>query len=354
MPEIHIMVSNKIATGDGSRIVCGNSDYMAVFSFDEEWAAHDVKTARFVYPGGAGDHIDVIFEGNTCPVPVLHNTIGVKVGVFAGELHTTTSAWFDCKKSVLCESGGSPVPSSPDVYAQLLEKISNVKKDTTDAFNASMAAAKASGEFDGMSVLLYEGDNVGVCRPGYAYNLYVESMARYSPKAKLGDLVLTESGYLLRISYIYPNYYIGIFVCSFVGTSVLYSRETGSGFVEGQIVKDFDYSSLELNGRILRDGDLIIDRNGNIFLVVYDEGTYRQQSVKFIGTLGIGGAASGSLPAGDTPGQVLTKTENGAEWADMESGGGIRVEDDGAGNVVVTVYGGVSVVDDGAGNVVIE
>lgn len=127
MPYIKITVRDKVATGDGSRIVCGNSDYMAVFSFDEEWAAYDVKTARFVYPGR--EYIDVIFEGNTCPVPVLHNTIGVKVGVFAGELHTTTSAWFDCKKSVLCDSGGSPADPPPDVYAQILELLNKLDGD---------------------------------------------------------------------------------------------------------------------------------------------------------------------------------------------------------------------------------
>ena len=124
MPELKITIRDKVATGDGSRIVCGNSDYKAVFSFDEEWAAYDVKTARFVYPG-AGNYIDVVFDGDTCPVPVLHGTIGIKVGVFAGELHTTTSAWFDCEKSILC-SGGLPADPLPDVYAQVMELIKGI------------------------------------------------------------------------------------------------------------------------------------------------------------------------------------------------------------------------------------
>ena len=142
MPKIHVTVKDKVATGEGSRIVCGNSDYMAVFSFDEEWAAYDVKTARFVYPGGAGDHIDVVFEGSTCPVPVLHGTIGVKVGVFAGELHTTTSAWFDCKKSVLCESGGGPADPPPDVYDQIMEQLNRIETATVspEAISAAVAA----------------------------------------------------------------------------------------------------------------------------------------------------------------------------------------------------------------------
>ena len=142
MPDIHITVKDKVATGGGSRIVCGNSDYQAVFSFDEEWAAYDVKTARFVYPGVAGNHIDVVFQGSTCPVPVLHNTIGVKVGVFAGELHTTTSAWFDCEKSVLCESGGTPADPPPDVYAQIQEQLNRIETATVSPEAIAAAVAE--------------------------------------------------------------------------------------------------------------------------------------------------------------------------------------------------------------------
>lgn len=126
MPIVKITVRDKIATGDRSRIVCGNSDYMAVFDFDAEWAAYGTKTARFVYPGGA--YVDVVFDGDTCPVPVLHNTIGVKVGVFAGDLHTTTSAWFDCKKSILC-GGGNPAEPYDGAYAQIMERLNALDGD---------------------------------------------------------------------------------------------------------------------------------------------------------------------------------------------------------------------------------
>lgn len=139
MPDIHITVKDKIATGDGSRIVCGNSDYMAVFSFDEEWAAYTMKTARFVNVGGS--YTDVVFEGNACPVPIIHNTLGVKVGVFAGYLSTTTSAWFDCQKSVLCGSGGLPVDPPPDVYAQIMEKLNRI--ETAPVSPEAIAAAVA-------------------------------------------------------------------------------------------------------------------------------------------------------------------------------------------------------------------
>ena len=81
MPDIKITVRDKVATGDGSRIVCGNSDYSILFDFDAEWDDYDVKTARFVYAGMNGTYIDVVFSGTTCHVPVLQDAIGVYFGV---------------------------------------------------------------------------------------------------------------------------------------------------------------------------------------------------------------------------------------------------------------------------------
>ena len=68
MQELHITVSNKVATyrrRDGF-IVCGNSDYMVIFAFDAEWDAHEEKTARFVWNN---QYIDRPFTGNVDPEP---------------------------------------------------------------------------------------------------------------------------------------------------------------------------------------------------------------------------------------------------------------------------------------------
>lgn len=35
--ELKVTVRNKIAEDDGTRIVCGNSDYTVHFDLDEEW-----------------------------------------------------------------------------------------------------------------------------------------------------------------------------------------------------------------------------------------------------------------------------------------------------------------------------
>lgn len=119
MPTIQIAVKNKIAASPVEQLVCGNSDYQIEFLFDEEWDSLSVKTARFVWNG---QKQDVVFEGNTCPVPVISNATTCLVGVYAGDLRTTTPALVGCRKSVLCE-GGLPADPAPNVYAQIMEML---------------------------------------------------------------------------------------------------------------------------------------------------------------------------------------------------------------------------------------
>jgi hypothetical protein len=119
--EINIVIKNKIAQSPTESIICGNSGYTIRFSFDSEWDGYDVKTARFIFNG---TFVDVVFEGDTVNVPVLRNTTMCAVGVFAGDLQTTTPALLTCKKSILCERG-LPADPTPDVYAQIIELINN-------------------------------------------------------------------------------------------------------------------------------------------------------------------------------------------------------------------------------------
>lgn len=104
--NIKIQVADKRATVEGSPIiVCGNSDYSIDFTFDAEWEGEALKTARFVYvQNGTSKYQDVVFTGSTVNVPVLSNTREVKVGVFAGDLQTTTPARIRCEPSILCGS----------------------------------------------------------------------------------------------------------------------------------------------------------------------------------------------------------------------------------------------------------
>lgn len=127
MKNISITVENKRATVVGSPvIVCGNSDYAVTFAFDDEWSLTGPKTARFVYvKRGKVEHEDKVFEGNTVAVPVLSDVAFVNVGVFAGDLCTTTPAQVRCRASILCGSGTVHEPT-PDVYSQIMALINRL------------------------------------------------------------------------------------------------------------------------------------------------------------------------------------------------------------------------------------
>ena len=119
--KIDITINNKIAqlVDKNQFIVCGNSDYIINFIFDSEWEKYSEKTARFSYNG---QFQDVVFTGKECPMPVISNTMAVSIGVYSGDLHTTTPALVRAKQSILC-LGGLPADPSPDVYAQIIEKL---------------------------------------------------------------------------------------------------------------------------------------------------------------------------------------------------------------------------------------
>lgn len=121
MNYINITVRGKIARAEGrARVVCGNSDYAVRFDFDAEWEAYDLKTARFVSEDGS--YTDVQFEGEDCAIPILRNTRTLLVGVFAGNLRTTTAALIHAVPCIT-DPDGTPADPTPDVYAQLMERF---------------------------------------------------------------------------------------------------------------------------------------------------------------------------------------------------------------------------------------
>lgn len=133
---IPVSVHRKIARNEGKlTYVCGNSDYVIEFSFDEDWDGLDVKTARFISNGTVAD---VVFTGNRCEMPVISNTYTIEVGVFSGNLKTTTPAVIMATKSILCGEG-VPADPMPDVYAQVMELLN-------DSSTSAVAAAKDAAE----------------------------------------------------------------------------------------------------------------------------------------------------------------------------------------------------------------
>lgn len=115
--EIQISVNNKIARQTNDVIpVCGNKDYTVVFAFDDEWDGLDTKTARFRYNS---TYTDVVFTGDRCAMPSIQQSSQVSIGVYAGDLHTTTPAEVNMQWSILC-GAGTPAAPSDDVYNQIM------------------------------------------------------------------------------------------------------------------------------------------------------------------------------------------------------------------------------------------
>lgn len=128
MGDINIKVVNKIATNATPDVplVCGNSKYTITFDFDAEWATEVNRVARFVYYHGHLSYFkEQAFVGNIVNVPVLSNIDYVLVGVYAGDLSTTTPARVRCKRSILC--GGAE------------EQITDDEKETIQAQIADLA-----------------------------------------------------------------------------------------------------------------------------------------------------------------------------------------------------------------------
>lgn len=124
--NISVKVREKIASAidENSVIICGNSDYVIEFDFDNEWDKYSTKTARFSV---GAEYVDVVFTGNKCSVPILRNVFFVKVGVFAGDLVTSTPAIIPCKKSIICDPGVAVEP--PKEYGEVAYRdLSNVNE----------------------------------------------------------------------------------------------------------------------------------------------------------------------------------------------------------------------------------
>lgn len=141
---LHIDIVNKVATyrkRDGD-IVCGNSNYQIQFAFDSEWDAHDTKTARFIWNG---DYTDVEFAGDTCDVPVINNATQVSVGVYAGELATTTPAEIGCKLSILCLAA-KPSEENERNYASEAKEAAERAEAAAERAESALAAM----EYDGL------------------------------------------------------------------------------------------------------------------------------------------------------------------------------------------------------------
>ena len=120
MPEIHIAVENGVASQrDTAVYICGSGDFTAVFAFETGWPVEDLKTARFQTES---TYQDVLFRGNACPVPVFTNARKLEVGVYCGNLRTTTPARVAIREGIR-SAWGPPEDPAPSLYDQILEAV---------------------------------------------------------------------------------------------------------------------------------------------------------------------------------------------------------------------------------------
>lgn len=150
MPNINITVAEKIATNTtpGEIIVCSNSDYTVTFDLDAEWNAEPNRTARFVYcKDGLRQYKDVPFSNNPVAVPVLSGIDYVEVGVYAGDLHTTTPAKVLCDRSILCGDAVEQITQEEKVglVAKMGDLAALETKDKSSLVAAINEVAKSGG-----------------------------------------------------------------------------------------------------------------------------------------------------------------------------------------------------------------
>lgn len=121
--QIKIEVRGKIATltDINFQMVGGNSDYKVVFDFDEDWDRHNTKTALFVF--GNNKPVPKVFEGNICKGVAITNATSCYIGVFSGDIITSTPARIDCVFQSITDIGGTPEEPTPSVYNQIIELI---------------------------------------------------------------------------------------------------------------------------------------------------------------------------------------------------------------------------------------
>lgn len=123
MPIINITVKGKVASSDTKAIVNGNSDYAVNWVLDGEWADYDTKTMRVRYYDGTV--IDCIFTGCSCSLPIITETCMIEIGLFAGDLITSTPAVINCIRCIRDDEGPVQDPT-PSIYDQLLAKLNEL------------------------------------------------------------------------------------------------------------------------------------------------------------------------------------------------------------------------------------
>ena len=190
---LNVEIKEKRASTLGApTVVCGNSTYRVKFTFDDEWEGSRFKTARFVYTSnGTVRYVEVPFEGDTVDVPAIANTRELKIGVYAGDLCTSTPARIPCELSIRCGTG-APADLTPNQFDQMLDLVNKLAPDidatatgiclldhTTEyKYLVYISAGKLCMEplgLGGSWVALQHGISMRDQTTGENYNLYIDN-----------------------------------------------------------------------------------------------------------------------------------------------------------------------------------
>lgn len=151
---LNVDVKKRVATyiPSDEKPVCGNSTDQVKFTFDEEWSAHDAKTARFKWNN---IYHDVEFTGDTCDVPVITNAQSFSVGVFVGEsgvdetVLSSTTAVIPCKLSVRCGKSSASNGTGGNYTNEARGYAAQAKTSADNAEDAAERAIEAAANAGG-------------------------------------------------------------------------------------------------------------------------------------------------------------------------------------------------------------
>lgn len=149
MPVIKIQVRNKVPKvisqtplpegwKDPRFVVCYNgwdeNTYTIKWDLDKEWTKFEHLTMHVTFPDDTST--DVLFKGNTCPLPPIQSPGNTYVGLYAGNIHSTTPAKLCAMRSTLSKGG---FPPKTDAYLDVLNELEGKLDKNQGAENAGKA-----------------------------------------------------------------------------------------------------------------------------------------------------------------------------------------------------------------------
>lgn len=149
MPTLSFSVENQtIRRTDNFYVVAGSMNYLyAQFTFTPDWG-DGTKTAQFFAECSDDPPYDVILDQNgMCLVPwevLQYGGTRVFVSVFAGDRITANNSIFRVHDSGYMPGGSSSQPPTPDVYAQIIDRMDGIEADMEEATRRAEAAAESA------------------------------------------------------------------------------------------------------------------------------------------------------------------------------------------------------------------